>query len=124
MQGVALNNRTVLARAEAATGRLAGEVRLGGGGATPGWAQLRADVLGRPVVLTEGREPGLLGCAVAAFAAMEGASLEAMQAALARPAARYEPDPRRHAMATRLHALFAQAETAVVPVSHALAGFS
>ncbi|WP_137177085.1 FGGY-family carbohydrate kinase [Roseomonas sp. AR75] len=124
MQGVALNNRTVLERAEAATGRVAEEVRLGGGGATPGWAQLRADVLGRPVVLTEGREPGLLGCAVAAFAAVEGASLPAMQAALVRPAARFAPDARRHAIATRLHAVFSQAEAAVAPVSRALAGFS
>jgi xylulokinase len=124
MQGVALNNRTVLDRAEAATGRVAEELRLGGGGATPGWAQLRADVLGRPVVLTEGPEPGLLGCAVAAFAAVEGVSLQATQAALVRPAARFLPDPRRHAKATRLHALFRQAEAAVVPVSRALAGFS
>jgi xylulokinase len=124
MQGVALNNLTVLARAEAATGRAAEEVRLGGGGATPGWAQLRADVLGRPVVLTEGREAGLLGGAVAGFAALEGESLPAMQARLVRPAARFVPDPRRHAMATRLHALFTQAEAAVAPVSRALAGFS
>jgi xylulokinase len=124
MQGVALNNRTVLARAEAATGRVAEELRLGGGGATPGWAQLRANVLGRPVVLTEGREPGLLGCAVAAFAALERVSLQAMQARIVRPAARFAPDPRRHAMATRLHGLFTQAEAAVAPVSRALAGFS
>jgi xylulokinase len=124
MQGVALNNRTVLARAEAATGRQAEEVRLGGGGATPGWAQLRADVLGRPVVLTEGREPGLLGGAVASFAALEDGSLHAMQARLVRPAARFDPDPRRHAMAMRLHALHTQAETGVAPISHALAGFS
>ncbi|PWS36555.1 carbohydrate kinase [Falsiroseomonas bella] len=124
MQGVALNNRTVLERAEAATGRAAEELRLGGGGAMPGWAQLRADVLGRPVVLTEGREPGLLGCAVAAFAALEDVPLEVMQARLVRTAAQFAPDPRRHAMATRLHALFRQAEEAVAPVSRALAGFS
>jgi xylulokinase len=124
MQGVALNNRTVLSRAEAATGCVAEELRLGGGGATPGWAQLRADALGRPVVLTAAKEPGLLGCAVAAFAAVEGRSLPAMQAALVRPAARFPPDARRHAMATRLHALFLQAEAAVAPVSRALAGFS
>jgi len=124
MQGVALNNRTVLERAEAAMGVQATELRLGGGGATPGWARIRADVLGRPVVLTEAKEAGLLGCAVVAFAALDGLSLEAAQAALVRSAARYEPDPARHAMATRLHALFLQAEAAAAPLSHALAGFT
>jgi xylulokinase len=123
MQGVALNSRTVLERAETASGRTAVELRLGGGGATPAWAQLRADILGRPVVLTEAAEPGLLGCAIAGFAALEGRSLDPLQAELARPRARFLPDPARHAEATRLHALFRAAEAAVAPLSHALAGF-
>jgi xylulokinase len=121
MQGVAFNNATVLARAEAATGRVAQEVRLGGGGATPGWARIRADVLGRPVVLAEAAEPGLLGCAIAAFAALEGRPLGALQAEMARPAARILPDPARHAACRRLHALFQAAEAAVAPISRALA---
>ncbi|WP_372620302.1 xylulokinase [Falsiroseomonas sp.] len=122
MQGIALNNLTVLQRAEAATGRHAGELRLGGGGGTPGWARIRADVLGRPVVLTGCPEPGLLGCAITAFAALEGAPLAKLQDELVRPAARFEPDPVRHAAALRLHALFRQAEAAVAPISRALAG--
>jgi len=124
MQGVAFNNATVLARAEAAAGRAATELRLGGGGATPGWARIRADVLGRPVVLTACAEPGLLGAAIAAFAALEGRPLGALQDELARPAARIAPDPARHAAARRLHALFRQAEEAVAPLSRALAAFA
>ncbi len=124
MQGIALNARTVLERAEAAAGIEAWELRLGGGGALPGWAQLRADVLGRPVVLTESAEPGLLGGAIAAFAALEGRGLAAMQDELCRPRATFHPDPTRHALASRLHAIFRTAETQIVPVSHALAWFT
>jgi xylulokinase len=121
MQGVAFNNRTVLGRAEAAAGIRAAELRLGGGGATPAWAQIRADVLGRPVVVTESPEPGLLGCAITAFAALEGAPVAALQEALSRPAARFLPDPGRHAAASRLHAVFLEAEAAVAPISRRLA---
>jgi xylulokinase len=124
MQGIALNARTVLERAEAAAGIEAVELRLGGGGAMPGWAQLRADVLGRPVVLTEAAEPGLLGGAIAAFAALEGQGLAAMQDELCRPRATFHPDPARHAVASRLHALFRTAEAQLAPLSHALAGFA
>jgi xylulokinase len=124
MQGVALNNRSVLLRAEAATGRAVTEIRLGGGGATPAWAQLRADVLGRDVVTTGCAEPGLLGCAITAFATLEGRPLAALQDELARPAARFTPDPARHARAKALHALFLEAESAAAPISRALAGFS
>ncbi|NKC29886.1 xylulokinase [Falsiroseomonas selenitidurans] len=121
MQGIAFNNRTVLYRAEAAAGRQAVAVHLGGGGATPGWAQLRADVLGRPVVLSATPEPGLLGAAIIAFAALEGLPLAALQDQLARPAAQCVPDAARHALATRLHAAFQAAEAAVAPISHLLA---
>ncbi len=121
MQGIAFNNRTVLLRAEAAAGRQASALRLGGGGATPGWAQIRADVLGREVLLPATAEPGLLGAAIVAFAALEGVSLSAMQDRLARPAARFRPDPARHAMAARLHATFQAAEAAVAPISRLLA---
>lgn len=123
MQGVAFNNLSVLRRAEAATGRAVSEIRLGGGGAAPGWARLRADVLGRPVVTGACPEPGLLGGAVTAFAALEGRPPAALQAEMVREAARWLPDPARHALAQRLHALFLQAEAAVAPLSRALAGF-
>jgi xylulokinase len=121
MQGVAFNNATVLARAEAATGRAATELRLGGGGATPDWAQLRADVLGRPVVLTDAPEPGLLGCAIAAIAAVDRRPLGEVQDALARPARRFDPGPARHDAYRTLRAIFAEAEAAVAPISRALA---
>lgn len=124
MQGVALNNLSVLRLAEAATGRAVAELRLGGGGATPAWAQLRADVLGRPVATGACAEPGLLGCAIVAFATLEGTLLSAMQEAMARPGARFLPDPARHARAQALHGLFLEAEAAVAPISRALAGFS
>jgi xylulokinase len=121
MQGVACNNRAVLERAEAAAGIRAPELRLGGGGARPDWAQLRADLLGRPVLVGACPEPGLLGCAIAAFAALEDRPIAALQDRLARPARRFLPDPARREAADRLHALFLQAEAAVAPLSRAFA---
>ena len=114
----------MLQRAEQATGTRATELRLGGGGATPGWARIRADVLGRRVVLTEGREPGLLGCAITAFAALDSAPLAMLQDQLVHLGKSFEPDARRHAAALRLHALFLEAEAAVAPISRALAALA
>jgi xylulokinase len=121
MQGVAFRNREVLEAAEAAMGFSAERLWLGGGGATPGWAQLRADVLGREVVVPAAREPGLLGCAIAGFAAAEGRELAELAAKLARDGAVFTPDPARHAALTRLYALFREAEAALAPISRALA---
>jgi xylulokinase len=121
MQGVAFRNRGVLEAAEAAMGFRAPRLHLGGGGATAPWAQLRADVLGREVVVPATPEPGLLGCAIAGFAAAEARPLAALAAELARDGAVFAPDPARHAALTRLHTLFVAAEAAVAPLSRALA---
>jgi xylulokinase len=121
MQGVAFRNREVLEAAEAAMGFAAPRLHLGGGGATPAWAQLRADVLGREVVVPATPEPGLLGCAIAGFAAAEGRPLAALAAEMARDGARFTPDPARHAALSRLYALFREAEAQLAPLSRALA---
>ena len=68
LEGVAFLNRIVLGRAETAAGLAVDEVRLGGGAARiAAWAQIKADVLERPVVTVTAEEPGVLGAAIAAF---------------------------------------------------------
>ncbi len=125
LEGIAFLNRTVLERAEAALGRRVAEIRIGGGGAgNAAWRQIKADVCERPVVATACPEPGLLGCALAARSALgDFPTLAAAQAALARPAARHEPDPDRRERYRRLFALFGRAEEALAPLSAALARF-
>lgn len=120
LQGVAHLNRLVLERAESAANRRAVEVRFGGGGAVnAAWCQIKADILQRPVVVTEVADHGLVGAAVAACAAL-GTPLEVAQSRMVRVARRYEPAANSQAHADTLHRLYRQAETALAPISREL----
>lgn len=123
LEGVACLNRLVLERAEAAIGREAQEIRFGGGGAKSRiWAQIKADLCERPVVVTQAAEPGLLGAAIAAWVALgEEVSLAAGQEKMVRVAERFAPDPGKRDAYRRLYGLFGQSEAALAPVSRALA---
>jgi xylulokinase len=123
IEGIAFLNRLVLERAEAATGVRVSEIRFGGGAASNAvWRQAKADIMNRPIVAGEAREPGLLGAAMLAFAGVgHFPSLDAAQEAMVRIAARHLPNPARRAAYDRLYALFRDAEAALVPVSHGLA---
>lgn len=125
MEGLALLNRVTLDRAEKAAGVRAGAIRMGGGGAFPEWAQIKADILRRPVALSAEEEPGLLGAAIAAFAALKiFPSLAAAQEALARPAERHEPRAHLRHHYDRLFSLFEDAHAAVAPISARLAAWN
>lgn len=119
LEGVACLNRIVLERAESALGAPVGEIRFGGGGAAnPVWAQIKADLCGRPVVVGRAREPGLLGAAMIAWTGLgRFASLAVAQDALVGVAGRYEPDPARHGAYDALYGLFRCSEAALAPVS-------
>ena len=123
MEGVAYLNRVVLGRAEAATGVRAHELRFGGGGsANAHWCRVKADVLQRPVVVTDCAEHGLLGAAVVVWTGLgRHASLEAAQRTLVRDARRYEPDAATAARHNRVFDVFERAVAALRPVSHVLA---
>ncbi len=123
LEGIALLNRVVLDRAEAAAGLAAEEIRFGGGGArNAAWAQIKANACRRPVVATAAAETGLLGCAVAARAALgDFPSLAAAQASMARVARRFEPEPEAALRFDRLLPLFLRAHEALAPISAALA---
>jgi xylulokinase len=123
MEGVAFLNRVVLDRAEGASGTTAREIRFGGGGArSAAWNQIRADVLGRPVLAAPDAEMGLLGCL--AFARV-GLGLERDVAsaaeALPRGLTSFRPDPSRAARYDRLFAAFAAAVGPVTELSKRLA---
>lgn len=125
LEGVAFLNRVVLERAEAALGEPAREIRFGGGAAAnPVWAQVKADVLGRPIVVGAGREPGILGAAIVAWTGLgRHTSLAEAQERLVAVDRRFEPDARRRAGYDALYGLYRRAETALAPLSGALAGF-
>jgi L-xylulokinase len=94
LEGVVFNHRTH--PETLGTGfRLAGPVRLCGGGArTPGWSQLLADAVGLPVEVTDTDEAGARGAALLAGVGVGGyASLAEASAAAVRVARRHEPQP-------------------------------
>lgn len=98
LAGVAFNARLVLQRAEAASGARAA-LRLGGGGTGAAWAQVRADVLNRTMLVGTAPEPGLLGAAAVAWTALgRHDSLDAAQDVLAPASRPIHPDPARAAV--------------------------
>lgn len=69
------------------------------------WCQIRADVLGCPVIRAGTETPGLTGAALAGWTGLGVyPTLGAAQSALAEPARTFQPDP---AMASRYQRLFA-----------------
>ncbi|MCO5090127.1 FGGY-family carbohydrate kinase [Bosea sp. (in: a-proteobacteria)] len=122
LEGVACLNRLVLERAEGALGTRVDEIRFGGGAAaSPVWAQVKADLCGRPIVVGAAKEPGLLGAAIIAWTGLRRfASLTAAQDALVGIARRHEPDPARRPAYNALYALYRQSEAALAPISAAL----
>lgn len=122
LEGIAFVNRTVMTRAEAATGARIDEIRFGGGGAaSEAWCQIKADVCNRPIALTGCAETGLLGCAMAAFHALgDMPTLAEAQDRLAPVVRHYAPDPARAAAMHHLFAIFQQTEQVLAPVSEQL----
>jgi xylulokinase len=124
LEGIAFLNRLVLERAEAAAGAPVAEIRFGGGGARNAlWRQIKADVLGRPVVSVAGADHGLAGAAITAWTALgRFPGLATAQRALVKIEERHEPRPEKAAAYDKLYALWRAAGEAVAPLSRELAG--
>ncbi len=95
MEGVAFANRHILELAEKAAQQKAQEVRVTGGAAKlDAWCQIKADVMGRPVVRTRQEEAGLFGAALLAILGLgEIRDFDALQAELVQEERRFLPDP-------------------------------
>nr|WP_269751163.1 FGGY-family carbohydrate kinase [Acuticoccus mangrovi] len=124
MEGVAFVNRTVLGRAEAATGCRADEVRIAGGGAlSDTWSQIRADVLGRPVRTFGGREMGLAGAFAIARVGLGLAPSLAAAADRSGDSTLFAPSPEAMRRADALFPLFGKAHDRLADLSRRLARF-
>ncbi len=67
LEGVAFSARLAMEALERAGGLVPSLIKTGGGGAASDrWCQIRADVLNRPLVRVQGRDPGAIGAAVMA----------------------------------------------------------
>jgi xylulokinase len=126
LEGIACLNRMVLERAEAAGGVPVREVRFGGGGAANAvWRQIKADILGRPVVSVPGDGHGLAGAALVALTAIGVfPDLHAAQRTLVPAGQTHLPAASAHERADRLYGLFRQACDAVNPLARQLSGWA
>jgi len=126
LEGIAFLNRIVLGRAEAKARLRVDEVRLGGGAAKiAAWAQIKADVLERPVATVAASEPGVLGAAISAFVGLGTfTTLTDAQQLLVRTARVFDPRPEKRDFYRPLGLLFGQAHDAVRPLSHQLTKLS
>lgn len=106
LEGVAAAVRHVFETVEETAGVRVGHIRLAGGGARAAlWSQIKADMLGRPLLLTSG-EPGTLGAALLAGVAAGVWPDLVAASAIVRPAGRVEPRPLIQARYERLYELY------------------
>jgi xylulokinase len=97
LEGVAFSVRHVLESIEKATPERAARVVCSGGGAVDStWSQIKADVIGRPIVQAAAEQAGTLGAAMVAACGL-GAfeSLQQASAAMVRPGFVLEPTPNK-----------------------------
>ncbi len=122
LEGVALANRQVLSLAETAAGERAGEVRIGGGAARSEiWCQVKADVMGRPVVRPVNPEAGLLGAAMVAWTGLKHFStFDQAESVLVKVERRFTSDPARTQVYDRLFELWLRVQEASLPLAQAL----
>ncbi len=126
MEGISFVNRMVLERAEAASGVEVQEIRLAGGGARNAyWNQIRADILKRPVLVSDTEEVGLLGCLALARLGLSLANDIAEAAdGISTRFLRYEPRLAESLVYDDLYAIFQDTVETVRLASHRLAALS
>ena len=124
MEGVALLNQEVLERAEQAAGLRATRIFLAGGGArNDAWTQIRADVLGREMVVPHDVDAGLAGCLAVARAGL-GHFADVTEAArsIALEPRTVHPNPAMRDRNDALREAFRATHRMVAEASHRLAG--
>lgn len=123
MEGVAFSARLAFEALEQSAGVRPALLRAGGGGfASDAWAQMRADVLGRPVARVAGRDPGAMGAAV--MAGVGCGIMPDLAAATERLVSVdrvFHPRTEASARADARFALWREMYAALRPISHALA---
>jgi xylulokinase len=99
------------------------EIRsMGGGARSDLWLQIKADVVGLPLVRMEEEETATLGAAIlAAVRCGDYPDIAAAAAAMVRLGRRFEPDPKNAAVYDRSFALYNELYEALAPVFHSRA---
>jgi len=122
LEGVAFSARLAFEALERSGAARVEVIRAGGGGfASDLWAQIRADVFGRPLCRVAGRDPGAVGAAVMAGAGIGlMADLATAAGALVQTDWVFEPRAEAAARAERRYAIWRGMYGALRPINHAL----
>lgn len=124
LEGVAFSARLAFEALERSGATRVEAIRAGGGGfASDIWAQMRADVFGRPLSRVAGRDPGAVGAAVMAGAGVGlMADLATAAGALVQTDRVFAPRPEAAARAERRFLIWRDIYGALRPIHHALGG--
>jgi xylulokinase len=95
-------------------------VAAGGGATSPAWVRLKADILGRPVVVPENAEAGGLGAAILAGTAAGLWDPAEAATRLARPRETIDPDPEGMRVYADRLALYREVYPALASIHHRL----
>lgn len=123
MEGVAFSARLAFEALERSAMTRPDVIRAGGGGfRSDVWAQMRADVLGRPMLRVQGSDPGALGAAVMAGVGVGAVpDLARSTADLVRSDRLFTPDPQAADRAEARYRLWRGLYGDLRPLHHALA---
>jgi xylulokinase len=121
MEGVAMAARDILSVAVAGSGEAAEELRVSGGGArSDAWCQMKADVLGLPVLRAGNQETGVTGAAIAASVGLGlHADLAAAATAMVRIGRLFEPRAPLAALFAERAALYRKVKEAALGLADA-----
>ncbi len=123
MEGVAFALRHNLEVA-AAAGAGVSELRaVGGATRSRLWMQIKADVTGLPVVVSDNENATPLGAAMLAALGTGAGTVDDLVARWVRPSVSYRPDPVAHARYDRLYQVYAGLYPALATSMHQLADF-
>jgi xylulokinase len=98
LEGCAFAMRDIIERLDLLGVDTSEIVLFGGGARSALWAQIRADVAGRPVRVNEGADCSAVGAALLAARAVTDRTLSELSDKIANFGATYFPDPRRQAI--------------------------
>jgi xylulokinase len=92
---------------------------MGGGARSDLWLQIKADMIGLPLIRMEEEETSTLGAAIlASVRCGEYPDIASAAAAMVRPGRRFEPNPRNALVYDRSFALYNELYRALAPVFH------
>jgi len=103
-----------------------GELRaIGGGAKSPAWMQIKADIMGLPIVAMNVSEAAGLGAAMlAAVGSGQIDSLESAVESWVRPDRVFDPDPGRTRIYQDRYAVYRQLYTTLKPLGQMIADWS